>query len=398
MTEQPNHPNASVLVQETRELFTKQFGGAPEAISQAPGRVEILGNHTDYNGGHVLTVAIDRTIAIAGSRNDSDVVRVFSNVIGEMTEFPIHSLKHDDASPWTDYVKGVADQVQKLGVTLGGFDAVICGDLPIGAGVSSSAALETSTALLLKALFPYDIEPMELAQLCRRAENEFVGMPCGLLDQFTSTFGKDNAMLWLDCDTLEHEAFVMPTPAPKIVLCHSGVKHKLVEGEYKSRRDQCVEAARVLGEKTGKSPRFLRDITYEEFLQYQSELKPVVQRRAQHIMEENRRVLAGVEALKSGDLVQLGKCIFESHASSRDLFENTCPELDILIEEAKQIAGCYGAKMTGGGFGGATVNLIEASKIDAFTKTITARYKDRTGLSCNPMICEAASGARILDC
>lgn len=394
MTEQPKSTN---LVRQTRELFAKQFGGAPQAVCQAPGRVEILGNHTDYNGGHVLTVAIDRTIVIAGSRNESGNANIYSNVIGAAAEFPVASLQHDDASPWADYVKGVADQAQKLGAAIGGFNAVICGDLPIGAGVSSSAALETSTALLLKALFPYEIEPMALAQLCRRAENEFVGMPCGLLDQFTSTFGKENAMLWLDCDTLEHEAFVMPTPAPKIVLCHSGVKHKLVEGEYKSRREQCEEAARILGEKTGKTPRFLRDITYEEFLRYKADLKPVVQRRAQHIMEENRRVLAGVEALKNGDLVKLGQCIFESHASSRDLFENTCPELDVLIEEAKTVPGCYGAKMTGGGFGGATVNLIEADKIDSFTSTIKARYKERTGMSCDPMICEAASGARILE-
>ena len=381
MATQPK--NSSTLVQETHDLFFRQFGAAPEGVSQAPGRVEILGNHTDYNGGHVLTVAID-------------AVNVYSNVMGETTAFSISTLQHDETAPWADYVKGVAEQVKKLGVQLGGFNAVICGDLPIGAGVSSSAALETSTALLLKALFPYEIEPMALAQLCRRAENEFVGMPCGLLDQFTSTFGKENSMLWLDCDTLAHEAFVMPQPAPKIVLCHSGVKHQLVEGEYKSRRDQCVEAARVLGEKTGKTPRFLRDITYEEFIQHQAALQPVVQRRAQHIMEENRRVLEGVNALRSGDLVQLGKCIFQSHASSKDLFENTCPELDILIEEAKSIPGCYGAKMTGGGFGGATVNLIEASQVDAFTTTIMKRYKERTGLSCNPMICEAASGAHIV--
>ncbi len=392
---QPN--NSKNLIQDTHDLYTQQFGGAPQTISQAPGRVEILGNHTDYNGGHVLTVAIDRTIAIAGSRNGSDSVCVYSNVMGESTKFSINDLNHDEASPWADYVKGVAEQVQKLGVTLGGFHAVICGDLPIGAGVSSSAALETSTALLLKALFPYDIEPMALAQLCRRAENEFVGMPCGLLDQFTSTFGKENAMLWLDCDTLEHEAYIMPQPAPKIVLCHSGVKHQLVEGEYKSRRDQCVEAARVLGEKTNKQPRFLRDIPYEEFLQHKDSLEPVVQMRAQHIMEENIRVLKGVEALRQGDLVTLGECIFQSHASSKDLFENTCPELDILIEEAKTIPGCYGAKMTGGGFGGATVNLVEAAKIDDFTQTIKTRYKERAGLSCDPMICEAASGAHIVN-
>lgn len=379
-----------------RELFKRQFGDAPETLAAAPGRVEILGNHTDYNGGYVLTVAIDRALYCAARKADGQAT-VYSESIGERALFDPMAPHDDPAHRWANYAKGVCDQLAKADITLGGFEAAIAGNLPIGAGVSSSAALEASTAMALKALFPYDMAPMELAKLCRRAENEFVGMPCGLLDQFSSFFGQENAMLFLDCDTLDHKALPLPEPAPMIVLCHSGVKHKLVEGEYKARRVQCEEAARIIGERIGVTPRFLRDIPYEAFLEHQNELKPVVRRRAQHVMEENQRVLAGVEALERGDLQALGQCIFESHASSRDLFENTCPELDILIEEAQRIPGCYGAKMTGGGFGGATVNLVEAGQVDTFIKTIGAHYQKRTGLHCEPMVCQAAAGARILD-
>lgn len=383
-------------IEHARQLFQSRFNAAPDAVTRAPGRVEILGNHTDYNGGYVLTSAINRSIVMAGSKTGGDAVELYSAAMDQTASFPLGGLKNDPERPWADYVKGVLDQLQKAGVTLSGFRAVIAGDLPIGAGVSSSAALEASTAYLMRALFPYSMDPMDAAKLCRRAENEFVGMPCGLLDQFSSVFGEADSMLFLDCDTLEHKTLRLPAPAPNIVLTHSGVKHQLVESEYRVRREQCETAARVLGEKTGKTPRFLRDITLDEFNQYKESLEPVTRKRAQHVMEENQRVLDGVAALERGDLAGLGRCVYESHASSRDLFENTCPELDILIELSKEIPGCIGAKMTGGGFGGATVNLVEPDKTDSFAKTIAALYEQNTGLHCEPMICAAAPGAGII--
>lgn len=381
------------MSQSAREIFQEQFHTQPSVLSQAPGRVEILGNHTDYNGGYVLTVAIDRSIQILGAKTDEPYVSLYSTAYRQNTHFPIQTIEHDPNCRWADYVKGVLAELRKMDISFGGINAVITGDLPSGEGLSSSAALESATAFFIQALYPYTMEKMQIAKLCRRAENQFVGMPCGLLDQFSSIFGKKNSMLFLDCDTLEHEEIPLPEPAPAIVLCPSGVKHELVESEYKIRRVQCEAAAQRMGQRLGRTIRFLRDVNAHELHDLEEILDTILRKRTRHVIYENHRVLHGLAAIKVPDLAKLGELMFESHESSRRNFENSCPELDILVEEASQIEGCYGAKLTGGGFGGSTVNLVEAEQAENFCRAIENRYRERTGRECRPLICGMGQGA-----
>ncbi len=378
------------------ELYSNRYGTSPTSASKAPGRVEILGNHTDYNGGYVLTVALDKIITIHGERMEEPFVTVYTSVLDDETRFPIEELSQDPSHPWANYVKGVLYELKQAGKEFGGFRAVISGNLPIGAGVSSSAALETAVALFVQSLYPYEIERMELAKLCQRAENHFVGMPCGILDQFSSIFGQESAMLFLDCDTLAHKILSLPSPAPALVLCNTHVKHELIEGKYKTRRRQCEAAAQTLSEHLGRPLRFLRDISLLEFTDLEDTLDHVFRCRARHVLKENQRVLHGVAALQLQDISHLGELMRLSHESSRDLFDNSCEELDVLVEEAYKIPGCFGAKLTGGGFGGATVNIVEHDRVEAFTEEIKRRYTERVGKECETMVCEIGEGAKII--
>lgn len=383
-------------IQHAESLYKQRYGSTPSAISQAPGRVEILGNHTDYNGGYVLTVAIDKTIRLVGEALQEPVATVFSVAMNDETTFPIDSFVKDEKHSWANYVKGVLNELNHHGISFGGFRALIAGDLPIGGGVSSSAALESATAYFVKALYPFDIDPMQLAKLCRAAENNFVGMPCGLLDQFSSIFGQTNSMLCLDCAEETHKVITLSNPVPDVVLCDSGVKHELVAGEYKKRRSQCEAAARTIGNHVGRIVNTLREITMLEFMDNQDILDDVMRRRARHVLFENQRVLRGVAALQLNDLNHLGQLMKQSHESSRDLFENSCPELDFLVETACAIQGCYGAKLTGGGFGGCTVNLVLHSETEHFVKAIQDQFARQFGAPCKTMVCTMGEGARIL--
>ncbi|MBN2327339.1 MAG: galactokinase [Candidatus Omnitrophica bacterium] len=378
------------------KLYQERYQNNPTAASQAPGRVEILGNHTDYNGGFVLTVAIDKTISLHGEACSEPFAAIYSAALDDETRFPLDQIERDPQHMWANYVKGVLLQLRKRGISFGGFRAVISGDLPIGGGVSSSAALEAASALFVKALYPYDMDVMNMAKLCRAAENEFVGMPCGLLDQFSSFFGKQDSFLCLDCQTLEHKSLTLTVEAPRLVLCDSGVKHELVESEYKDRRGQCEGAARTLGEHLGREVSMLRDISILEFMDLEDVLDDVQRIRARHVFYENQRVQRGVAALQLNDLKHLGELVHQSHESSRDLFENSCPELDFLVEQAVQIEGCYGAKLTGGGFGGWTVNLVESDQVDPFVAKITEYFEQKYGRACKTMVCAIGDGARIL--
>jgi galactokinase len=384
------------LVTKGEEIYQQRYGSTPTIVSQAPGRLEILGNHTDYNGGYVLTVAIDKTICLIGEPLPDSTVTLYSETLDKETTFSVDKIEHDPEDAWADYVKGVLDELHKKGITFGGFRAVIYGDLPIGGGVSSSAALEASTAYFIKAMNPYDMELMDLARLCRAAENNFVGMPCGLMDQFSSIFGQKDTMICLDCAEETHKAMTLKEPIPDIVLCNSGVKHKLVDGEYKARRSQCECAASQLGNHIGRVVNSLREITMLEFMDNQDILDDVVRRRARHVLFENQRVLRGVAALQLDDLKHLGELMRQSHESSRDLFENSCPELDWLIEEACKIPGCYGGKLTGGGFGGCTVNVVHHEHTNEFVETIQKRFAETYGQPCETTICTMGDGAKIV--
>lgn len=377
--------------------FQEHFEALPKTMVRAPGRVEILGNHTDYNEGFVLTAAIDKYIYMMGDLAESDQVTLFTETLKDECVFSIHDLQHDPAHPWADYVKGVLHELQLAEKTLSGFRAVIMSDLPVGGGVSSSAALESATAMLMQSLFEFEIPKTDLAKLCQRAENRFVGMPCGILDQMSSILGKEDSMLLIDCRSLDYELLKLNAPSPDIVICNSHVKHQLVQSEYKTRREQCFAAAKTLSGLMQRDIPFLRDVTADEFIPYLSQLPQDECLRAWHVVSENERVCQGKDAIQNQDTASLGLLMYQSHESSRTLFENSCAELDILIEEARSLKGVIGAKLSGGGFGGCTVNLVEPKYTDQFCDEIESRYASRSSQKCSTLICRIAEGACVLD-
>ncbi len=375
------------LIENAVAAYTRQFGSAPTAAAVAPGRVEIMGNHTDYNGGFVLPAALDKATAMVGAATGDSAIRIYAADFRREAVFSASNLQRDPHNSWASYVLGVVDQLQQLGVKIGGFQAVIHSDVPGGAGLSSSAALEVATAFFLKQLFPFDLGPMQIARLCQKAENEFVGVPCGILDQFSSVFGIDGGLLFLDCLTLEHSAVKMGRDDIAIVICDSNVKHAHAGGDYTTRRAECMAAAAHFGKQ------LLREVTWEEFIARENELPENQRKRAKHILTEDERVLLMRDAAKAGDTARMGLLLAEGHASCRDLFENSTPEIDLLVVLASQIPGCIGAKMTGGGWGGCTVNLVYANAVPEFCRSLAARYKERTGNIASVYACRAAQGA-----
>ncbi|MBE2204214.1 MAG: galactokinase [Chthoniobacterales bacterium] len=349
----------------------------------APGRVELLGNHTDYNGGVVLSAAIQMGIHATGRRRNDEKIRLTSEGI----EGVIEASRKAGLLPrggWEDYPLGVAEMLARAGAGIGGFEAHFSADLPPGAGLSSSAALEVATAVLLTKLFPLEISPLDLAKLCRRAENEFVGVSCGLLDQVSSIFGKKDHVIHLDCRA--ETVALIPFPSDLgLLIVHSGVKHALTGGEYNERRDQCFEAAKRM-----RVPA-LRDVTSTELAA--ADLPPLVKKRAAHIVGENERVFQALDFLRAGNGDAFGRLMTASHQSSMENFQNSTPELDALVAIATRQKGCHGARLTGGGFGGAIVALVDLSQIENLSEKILADYLSLTGHTGKAFRCLASDGA-----
>ncbi len=354
--------------------------------AHAPGRVELLGNHTDYNEGVVLSAAIDRGVTIQGRAGANGKISLHSGTMESSVEADLAHIAPSEKTPWANYPLGVVWSFLGEKFPLGGFAAEISSDLPLGAGLSSSAALEVATAVFLKKMFGLEIDTLRLAKLCRKAENEFVGVNCGLLDQVSSAFGKKGHAIFLDCRNETVDTIAFPSGV-ELLITHSGVKHALVGGEYNERRLQCFEAAEKLGAKA------LRDVTSVRLSEAKDALPPLAYRRAAHVVGENERVLAGIEFLKSGDVKSFGELMFQSHKSSGDNFENSTPELDALVAIARDEPGVLGSRLTGGGFGGATVSLIERNAAERISANFTKKYKDRTGHDCQTYLCEIADGA-----
>lgn len=388
----------SELIEEARTAFVARFGHEPESVGVAPGRVELLGNHTDYNEGFVLTSAIDRGIAIAGCAREVPQARVVSqNYEGAAITFdPSAPVKDPDAS-WGDYVKGVVDELNKAGATTGGFDACITSNVPTGAGVSSSAALEVSTAQLVLSLYPHRlmVDAMGLAKLCQRAENNFVGAPVGLLDQFSSVFGQAGHALFLDCRTLEHRAVRLPADRAHILIADSGVKHALAAGGgYTERRAQCEEAARWFAARyPSDNIKTLRDVTPEMLESSEGKLDATLAKRAHHIIYENMRVQMGAEALQAGNVAAFGEMMSNTHESIRRFFENSAPEVDALVEIAQSQPGVFGAKLSGGGWGGCAVILHEPGVTDDLCRALSEGYRARFDRDAILLPTVAAQGA-----
>jgi galactokinase len=370
------------------ESFRRLFGNRPR-VYRAPGRVNLIGEHTDYNQGLVMPAAIDfyTWIALAPRADRRLVIR--SENFAETSELDLERPPAQGRGHWSDYPFGVALKLEQAGRRLRGANVLVIGEVPLGAGLSSSAAIEVATGFALLESSELAVDRLVLAKLCQRAENEFVGTRCGLMDQFTSCFGKAGSALLLDCRSLEVEFLPLP-PGVKLVVCNTMVKHELAASEYNTRRAECEEAVRLLA-KEFPGVRSLRDVTCSEI--EQSKLPVLIKRRARHVTSENQRVIDAAVALRNHDLKSFGALMRESHQSLRDDYEVSCAELDQMVEIAGRIEGVIGARMTGGGFGGCTVNLVESEAVEQFSQTIAVRYAQATGSRPEIYICKAAQGA-----
>lgn len=374
--------------------FNNQFGDNSQSIIvRSPGRVNLIGEHTDYNQGFVLPIAIEPAIKILAAPRKDNVVVLFSENYQERVEFKLDSIIRSPGQNWINYPKGVISILINRGLMEQGFAAMIHSDIPVGAGLSSSAAFEMAIAYTAQQLFGFELSAIEMIKLCQQAENEFVGVQCGIMDQFIIRLGKENTALLIDCRSLTYEHVPMPGDKYRIVICNSGVKRGLLDSEYNSRRQQCHGGAKLLQKYLPKI-QSLRDVSWSEFLKYQTELPEPIAKRCRHVISENQRVLDAVAALKQNDLILFGQLMNQSHTSLRDDFQVSCKELDILAEIAQHIDGCLGSRMTGAGFGGCTVSLVESNKIDYFKVQLKGKYFALTGLQPEFYVTQAKNGIR----
>lgn len=360
-------------------------------VFRAPGRVNLIGEHTDYNDGFVMPVAIDFFTTVTITPRTDRLVSVFSEHFNETTEFDLDDPKTGAASHWSDYVRGVAVVLEQSGYRLHGADLVVRVEVPIGSGLSSSAAIEVATAQALLAGAEHSVAPTELAKLCQRAENEFVGIRCGIMDQFISCSGQAGKALMLDCRSLEYKLLPLP-PGVRLVICNTMVKHELASSEYNVRRAECEAGVHHFAQ-SRPNVRALRDVTAGDLKRSHQDLSDLIYRRCHHVVSENARVLDAAKALESSDLAAFGQLMHESHRSLRDDYEVSCKELDLMVELATEIEGVYGARMTGGGFGGCTINLVKAESVEEFKRAVASGYQKGTGLTPEIYVCNAAQGA-----
>lgn len=372
------------------DSFRERFGQTPR-LFRAPGRVNLIGEHTDYNDGFVMPAAIGLSCVVAIAEGADRRLVVHSENLQETVEIELDSSRPQRRGQWSDYVQGVAVVLEQNGRRLRGGNLLLQSDVPIGSGLSSSAAIEVASGLALLSNSGAELERLELARLCQRAENEFVGARVGIMDQFTACFGQAGHALLLDCRSLQYRLLPLPAEA-SLVICDSGVRHALSGGEYNARRAECETGVRLLA-RHRPQVRALRDATLAELERHRSELGDVVFRRCRHVVTENARVLQAAEALERSDLAEFGRLMGESHRSLRYDYEVSCYELDLLVELAAGRNGVYGARMTGGGFGGCTVNLVESGAVEEFRQAISAGYQQATGKTPKIYVSEAASGA-----
>ena len=374
--------------------FRKVTGRDADAAAYAPGRVNLIGEHTDYNEGFVLPAAVDRGVAVAARRVPGDTFTLHALDLRDRCSFPRDALQRDPGHPWASYFKGVVWALAERGFAVPTCEAVITGDIPQGAGLSSSAAYEVATVLLLGALGGFALSGLAIAALARAAENGFVGVACGIMDQMAAVFGEQGRALLLDCRSLARETVALPTGLTLVVV-NSGVRHALASSEYNQRRAQCEEGVRLLGA-TLPNVGALRDVPAEELLRWLPTLPPVVGQRCRHVVSENARVLDAVTAMRAGDRGRLKTLMAKSHASLRDDYEVSCPELDILVELALSLPYCHGARLTGAGFGGSTVNLVETEAVAPFREAMLTGYRKRSGRTAEIHVFEPSPGARVL--
>jgi len=374
-------------------LFERRFGTQPR-VFRAPGRVNLIGEHTDYNDGFVMPAALGFSTFVAiGPRTDRKLV-IYSEEFPGHFEFDLDHLPETRTGAWCDYVLGVASVLRQQGHKLAGANLLVHGEVPIGAGLSSSAALEVSSALAILSLNDTRLPLPEIAKLCRTAENTFVGAKVGIMDQFVSCMGKAGHAFFLDCRSLDFK-FVPIPPGLQFVVCNTMVKHDLATGAYNTRREECEEGVRAFA-KWDPAIRALRDVSVDLLDRQANDLPTTIWKRCSHIVHENKRTLNAARALTEGDLAKVGRLMRESHDSLRDLYEVSCRELDVMVESAEGLPGFCGGRMTGGGFGGCTVNLVREENAEAFAKQIAERYREATGIRPQVYLCSAEDGAQEL--
>lgn len=373
-----------------QSIFAERFGGSPR-VFRAPGRVNLIGEHTDYNGGFALPAAIDLYTWIAIAPRKDETLHVFSANLNQSTEINLGEKNPSAKNRWSDYVHGVALMLRNSGVQLLGANLAIHSDVPSGSGLSSSAALEVAVANALLANSNQTLEKLALAKLCQRAENEFVGARCGIMDQFAACFGRARHAILLDCRSLEGTPLPLPTGA-SLVICNTMVKHEHSVGEYNLRREQCEEGVLLL-KKWYPNVSALRDVSLGELDSRKSELSEMIFRRCRHVISENERVLGFMKAIQQSNFTEAGDLMAQSHNSLRDDFEVSCRELDVMVELAQKSEGTIGARMTGGGFGGCTINLVESAHVGEFRESVGAGYKRAIGKAPQIYISTAGEGA-----
>jgi len=366
--------------------------GAQPTIFSAPGRVNLIGEHTDYNEGFVMPSAIGLRTRVAISRRPERKLLIRSQHFPESFEFDLDDLPQQATGAWCDYVLGIAVVLQQTGHAPQGANLLVHSEIPIGAGLSSSAAIEVASALALMSLNGTVLPLAEVAKLCQHTENAFIGARVGIMDQFVACLGKAGHALLLDCRSLDFELISIPDTV-RMVVCNTMVKHQHASGEYNQRRKECEEGVRILA---GWYPgiRALRDISLHQLVQHSQDLPETIYKRCRHVVEENERVRESARCLRAGDLSGFGKLMRESHRSLRDLYEVSCRELDIMVELAEGLPGYHGGRMTGGGFGGCTLNLVEETEAEAFADRISVRYQQAVGIKPDVYICSAAEGAK----
>jgi galactokinase len=375
--------------------FAKTFGRPPRWIVAAPGRVNVIGEHTDYNDGFVLPMAIEFFAVMAGDRSSDgkNVVRIHSSSDPELAVLDLSAALQPGKPRWSNYPRGVLAGFLGRGINPGGLDVVLHSTVPLGGGLSSSAALEVCTATLVEAASGKQLDPVEKALLCQKAEHEFAGVPCGIMDQFISVMGRQDHLLLLDCRSRKTELVPMRDPAVELLIANTNVKHELGSGQYAKRRAQCEAAAKLLGVPS------LRDASAEALERVKSKMEDVVFRRARHVIGEIERTVQAAGRVRASDWPKVGELMYASHRSLRDDYEVSCAELDALVEIAESIGlpgGVFGCRMTGGGFGGCVVALVKSEAVAAISKKLGGDYKKKTGMDATIFGSRPAAGASVL--
>ena len=387
-----NDPQRKALI---KEKFHDHYGENPSIWVQAPGRVDLMGSHTDYNLGYVLTQTINRNTWISARPRMDGKVRIASFNLGGVAEFDLDHIEHDMQVPWSNYVRGVADVLLKEGYKISGFDGLVHSTIPFGSGLSSSAALEVATIVLFESFADWEIAPLQKALFCQRAENQFVGMQCGIMDQYSSIMGRERCVLMLDCRSITSE--IKPVaPGLQVVICDTRAERALTGSEYSQRRAQCEAGVEVLAD-FYPNIKSLRDVTLEQLQAHQKEMDPIIFKRCVFILQENQRVLDMASALVAGDHLQAGRLAVESFRGARDLYEIVSPEMLSMFDAIMHAPGALGTRGAGAGFGGCLVAFVRSDYIDSFTHHVQQQYTASTGIQNEIYPVQAVNGASVLE-